>query len=77
MYPFRPLSPSTPVQVLEHSSMAIRLSEPGAAAEAYHLHGGALKDLGRLQEAEEVSCALLFIVTVLHMSILRNIILLI
>jgi hypothetical protein len=36
------------------------LTLPSEAAEAYHLQGGALKDLGRLQEAEEVSHSVCF-----------------
>lgn len=43
-------------KALEHSSKAVELGlgEHTANAEAFHIHGGILKDLGRLNEAEEV-----------------------
>lgn len=41
-------------QALVHSTKAVLLTPSSSAADAYHLHGGILKDLGRLQEAAQV-----------------------
>ena len=44
------------VQALEHSKRAVELSDSNEArSDAYHLQGGILKDLGRMEEAEGVS----------------------
>ena len=43
-------------QALEHSEKAVKLSSSDEAkSDVYHLQGGILKDLGRMEEAEGVS----------------------
>ena len=44
------------MQALEHSERAVELSSSDdAKSEAFHLQGGILKDLGRMEDAERVS----------------------
>ena len=44
------------MQALEYSERAVELSNSNEAkSDAYHLQGGILKDLGRMEEAERVS----------------------